>query len=124
MANFERWKIVDQLTIYQVALLIEGYDPGDFQDKTFSQWLPSYRSETSAFLTALRHAIEDESLPLHKKVYEDGFGGVIDFHSSLVHVNQLRKWLDRKGICDGFFIAPAFKSDVVENDFFSPYFAP
>jgi hypothetical protein len=123
MASLERWKIPDRLTIYQIALLMEGYDPGEFQDETFSQWHPTVRGETFAVLTALRHAIEDESLPLYKQVYEDGFGGAIDFHSSLVHVNQLRKWLDGKGICDGFFARPAFKADVVEN-YFSPYYAP
>jgi hypothetical protein len=38
-------------------------------------------------------------------------------------VNQLRKWLHGKGIRGGFFAAPAFKADVVEN-YFSPYYAP
>jgi hypothetical protein len=123
MASLERWKIPDRLTIYQIALLMEGYDPGDFLDQTFSQWHPTVRSETSAVLTALRHAIEDDSLPLCKIVYENGFGGTIDFDSSLVEVNQLRKWLEGKGIRSGFFAAPALKADVVEN-LFSPYHAP
>ena len=32
MASLERWKIVDRFTIYQIALLVEGYDPADFED--------------------------------------------------------------------------------------------
>jgi hypothetical protein len=123
MANLERWKIPDRLTIYQIALLLEGYDPGDFLDQTFNQWDWAVRSETSAVLTALRHAIEDNSLPLYKLVRENDFGETIDFDSSLVEVSQLRKWLDRKGIRGGFFATPASKPDIVEN-FFSPYYAP
>jgi len=123
MASLENWKIPDRLTIYQIALLMEGYDPGDFQDEAFNRWHPQARSETSAMLTALRHAIEDGSLPLYKVVYENGFDGAIDFDSSLVQVDQLRKWLVGKGVRNRFFAPPAFEADVVENCF-SPYYTP
>jgi hypothetical protein len=69
MAGMERWKIVEQFTIYQVALLLEGRDPGDFEEDAFSEWDPSVRREISPVVTALRHAIADESLVLHKAVY-------------------------------------------------------
>ena len=120
MADMKRWRIVEQFTIYQIALLIEGYDPGEYEELAFSEWSFSVRSETSPVLTALRHAFEDESLALHKTVYYEDGG--INFNLSLVHVDQLRKWLGGKGIPGGFF-APDFKAAAVENPF-GRFYAP
>jgi hypothetical protein len=121
MADLDRWKIVEQFTIYQIALLIEGYDPADFEDRDFNQWSSQVRSEIAPMLTALKHSIEDESLPLHKSFYDED--GRFDVYSSLVHVNQLRTWLAEKGMYRKFFSAPASKAAAVDNPF-SPFYAP
>jgi hypothetical protein len=36
MADLDRWKIVEQFTIYQIALLTAGYDPAEFE-----RWRPN-----------------------------------------------------------------------------------
>jgi hypothetical protein len=121
MAGMERWKIVEQFTVYQIALLLEGRDPSDFEDYAFVEWDSRVRREISAVVTALRHAIAEESLVLHKPVYYGD--GDIDFNLSLVHVDQLRKWLAKKGITGEFFIPPDFKARTIENPF-GRYYAP
>ena len=31
MDRIDRWKLADELTAYQIALLIAGYDPAEFE---------------------------------------------------------------------------------------------
>lgn len=120
MSGLDRWRILDQLTIYQVALLIEGYDPAGFADVAYSRWNSSVRNKIAPVLTALRHAVEDGSLPLHK-VCEGDFGER-DLQSSLVHVDKIREWLVGKRIHAGIFAAPALQAQL--DNSFGRYYAP
>ncbi len=33
MHRIDRWKLADELNVYQIALLIAGYDPSEFSDE-------------------------------------------------------------------------------------------
>ncbi len=84
-----------QFTICQVALLVERYDPADFEGVQFFEWHSAVKAQVLPTLKALQHSVEDESLPLHKAEYES-FG--IYFDSSLIHVDQLGFWFESVGI--------------------------
>lgn len=86
MANLERWRIVKQFTIYQIALLMTERDPADFEDLLFQNWPKEARHEVLPIISALQHSIEDEQLPFHKAVYGESYGDGIDFYSSLIDV--------------------------------------
>jgi hypothetical protein len=32
MDRIDRWKLADELTAYQIALLVAGYDPAEFEE--------------------------------------------------------------------------------------------
>jgi len=115
MTDLERWRIVKQFTIFQIALLISGYDPTDSDDVPFDKWMEEARYKTGPMLKALEQAIEDGTLPLHKTVRSDDGG--IDFRFSLVHVKELKVWLTGEGVRDGYFIAPpsAVEADEIKN---------
>jgi hypothetical protein len=113
MSDFKRWKIVDQFTIYQIALLVEGHDPAEFEGVSDYNWREDIRIATAPMLTALCRAIGDGSLRLHSRVVEDEDSEILSFDASLVHVNDLRKWLASKGISDAFFMPAAV--EVAEN---------
>lgn len=115
MAGRERWRIVKQLTIYQVALLIEGYNPASFDGLRFFQWHVQDRSKVLPIVNALRQSVDDGSLPVHKVVYEDENLREIDFHFSLFHVDQILKWLEGLGVYDGFFRVVDFSIKKVED---------
>ncbi len=123
MTDLERWKIVKQFTIFQIVLLISGYDPTDSDDFPFSRWTEEARHKTLPMLKALEQAIEDGTLPLHKTVRTED--GAIDFRFSLVHVKELKAWLTVVGVRDGYFIAPAsaMEADEIE-DHRGRYYAP
>lgn len=38
MDRINRWKLADELTAYQIALLIAGYDPSEFDDTQQNAW--------------------------------------------------------------------------------------
>lgn len=122
MASLERWRIVKHFTIYQIALLMTERDPADFEDLLFQDWSKETRHEVLPIISALRHSIEDERLPLHKEVYGESYGDGIDFYSSLVDVGQLRIWLSMAGVAGGFFHVPAPR-DRVEDKYSSFYAA-
>ena len=121
MASLERWRIVKQFTIYQIALLMTERDPADFEDLSFEDWSKETRHEVLPIISALQHSIEDERLALHRAVYLESYGDGIDFYSSLVDVGQLRIWLSMAGVAGGFFHAPAPRDRV--EDKYSPFYA-
>jgi hypothetical protein len=125
VSDRERWRYVHILTIYQIALLMEGYNPSEFGGVSHYNWQPKVREEIAAISTALRNAIDDESLSLHRKVYHDGFGGDIDYELSLVHVDDLQDWMRRINLHDSFF-RPAKQAPDIEyplGDFYAPKLA-
>lgn len=125
MSDREKWRYVHTLNIYQIALLIEGFDPSEFDSDSSDQWNWDAQKKTTPLLIALRNAVDDESLPLHRKVYRDEFGCGIAHESSLVHVDDLRTWMQRIGLHDSFF-RPAKQTADIEyplGKFYAPKLA-
>lgn len=125
MSDREKWRYVHTLTIYQIALLIEGFDPSEFDCSSSDGWRWDAQKKTTPLLIALRNAIDDESLPLRRKVSRDELGYNIVYESSLVHVDDLQNWMRRIGLHDSFFRPPKQAPDI-ENpfgDFYAPKLA-
>ena len=38
MQKIDRWKLADELSIYQIVLLLAGYDPSEFEMDHNSEW--------------------------------------------------------------------------------------
>ena len=56
MDRIDRWKLADELTVFQIALLIVGYDPSEFEDDQHDKWPQETRLEISPFLNAIKNA--------------------------------------------------------------------
>ena len=47
MDPIERWKLADELTVYQIAFLIAGYDPAKFEQDQSHQWPDQVKQDIS-----------------------------------------------------------------------------
>ena len=71
MDRIDRWKLADELTVYQIALLISGYDPAEFEDDRADHWPKEVSRDISPFLNAIKNAARSEKLKFTPVRYEN-----------------------------------------------------
>jgi hypothetical protein len=54
MDRMERWKLADEWNVYQIALLIAGYDPSEFEDESYHRWPEEVKREVSLYLNSIK----------------------------------------------------------------------
>jgi len=112
MDEFDYWRLCDELSIHQAALLIAGISPSSEAGANCANWKTEerpmgYEAAKSAVRNALRrelimgeivpendYDINGQPYPMH--------GTVCIFHS-LVDVDSLKSWLISRGFNQGFF---------------------
>jgi hypothetical protein len=110
--GFDFWRLCDELTVVQAALLIAGCDPSRAQDYV-ERWVPEkrpkgYDAAKTAIANVLRRGgIEGDLAPEYEyDINQNIIGeiaGSVDLHRSRVVVNSLRNWLFVRGFRVGFF---------------------
>jgi len=149
MEAFDYWRLCDELSVIQAALLIVDEDPSNSQEYVLSWESPNRPSGFSAALAALTHAIlagrlkatirrsswergwNEEPEP-DENVGTDGRGIQIvykadpSWSTTTVAVDDLREWLRGRGLKTGFFFAE--ENDCVDylnrdNENYSPKLA-
>lgn len=107
MHGIDFWRLADELTIIQAALLICGYDPTDLQGDVNCND-KNYPDGYVAIKHALTSAAKSEVLGSREtKVYCDRDSDYyIDDDLALLNVDELKKWLLSKGIRKHFFFFP------------------
>jgi hypothetical protein len=68
MDKINCWKLADELTAYQVALLIAGYDPSEFEGAQPYRWPDQVKQDISPFINAIKNAAQSGTLvivPVH-----------------------------------------------------------
>lgn len=112
MEALDYWRLCDELTITQAALLVCGVDPSECQDYV-ENWQASdrpvgYDAAKMAISTALKNGDIQGSLDTYKEEDEAwaAFTGrtKVDLVKSHVEVASLRKWLKKRGFNTGFFL--------------------
>ena len=114
MDSIDYWRLCDELTIVQAALLIADEDPssGSAYAETWpvEQRPNGYEAARTALANALlRGTIDGHLVP--KKDYDingnecGDLPDTVDVHSSRVSVESLRRWLIERGFTSGFFFA-------------------
>lgn len=110
MEELEHWRLCDELTVAQAALLIAGYDPAQHLLVMYEDVFERPEKFTAA-LTALTHAIFGGRLPATLCNFSDpdwGFDtGETDWDKTTVFVEDLKDWLRSRGIESGFFFPQA-----------------
>ena len=115
LSVLDLWRLCDQLTIVQAALLLSGHDPSHLQDSVESQSSRNRPDGYEAAKAAITRALSLELVKGERKeipTYDydghlDGTQfGTIDVGTSLVDVDSLRNWLSvNKMITTGFFFS-------------------
>lgn len=125
MQGLDFWRLCDEMSIVQAALLIAGNDPSS--DAEYVEgWAPEkrpkgYAAAKTAISNALRRgAIKGQLVP-HFECDINGnlcgaIEGLIDVQSSQIEVESLRAWLSGRGLRTGFF----FPEKAIAQDYLDP----
>jgi hypothetical protein len=112
LSPIDYWRLCDELTISQAALLLIGEDPGrdaaHVESWQIEQRPQGYEAVKAALQAAVkRRAIKGAIKPepdegdTGKEVGE--IPGNLDAHKTLLDVESLRIWLRSRGVTSGFF---------------------
>jgi hypothetical protein len=127
MDTIERWKLADELTVYQIALLIAGYDPAEFVRDYHDQWPEHIRQDISPYLSAVKNAARSGRLSLTAVKYENTYASDdTDWAESTVNIDSLCDWLKARNFHDGFFVSTAGQVEKIadqSNEFHAPKLA-
>lgn len=124
MDRVNRWKLADELTVYQIALLIAGYDPSEFERDQEPYWPDEVRQDISPFLNAVKNAARSGKIETTIVRYEGyGNGDDINWNDSTVNVDSLCEWMRRRNFQDGFFLEQHAAVDKV-SDKSGQFYAP
>ena len=112
LPGLDYWRLCDQLSIVQAALLIAGSDPSSEQSYV-EGWKPhlrptGYEAAKAAISNSLyKGAIKGVYIPVFDiDIHGTRIApieGSIDIHESKVEVDSLRNWLAGRGFSKGFF---------------------
>lgn len=128
MESLNRWKLLDELNVFQISLLLAGRDPAPLERVPYSEWSDEIVDAVAPYLTSLKSAIQTGRLDtlFQPWTYDNED---IDWTRTLVDVWTLRVWLGKKGMHDTFFDLPpldfglTLDLDDASSPFYSPKFA-
>lgn len=123
MDRIDKWKLADELNVYQIALLIAEYDPGEFERDGYDQWPDEVKSEISPYLHALKNAARRKKFDFFEVRYEDND---MDWYNSLINIEGFCVWLQSRNFVDGFFIQNRDEVDRLSDksgEFYAPKLA-
>lgn len=119
MESLDYWRLCEELTIKQAALLVAGKDPGS-EFAYVTQWdtherPEGYEAAKTAISNALRRGqIKGQLVPIYDTDINGreigAIEGSIDIAQSRIEVESLRAWLRGRGLRTGFFF-PIATSD-------------
>lgn len=124
MENFDYWRLCDDLSIFQAALLIIGEDPSGnncYAENWEMHKRPrGYEAAKSALINALQSGSIEGNL--HFEYLRDmngavvGDTGEVDIETSIISVESLKAFLKTRGINSGFF----FPSNIDRRNYLDP----
>ena len=121
MNGLDLWRLCDELSVFQAAILTAGGDPGDFENGSRQKPL-GFEAAQNAISNALRRgSIEGNVVPMTRggideEIYQIAIPDTVDIYSSRVELESLRKWLSSRGLSDGFF----FPNSSRRHDYLDP----
>lgn len=116
MESLDYWRLCDELSIVQAALLLVGHDPAGEVGGAVENWKrherpDGYEAAKTAITNALRLGVIKGTIT---PIYQRDFQGIefqvtdsVDVVASRLNVDSLRHWLQMRGINTGFFFPMA-----------------
>jgi hypothetical protein len=102
MEPLDYWRLCDELSVVQAALLIVGEDPSRFQEQIDHMDEQSRPVGYGAAKFALTNAIKNQQLPANIVGYYDDPSDP-SWHLTVITFEDVRVWLRSRGIKTGFF---------------------
>ncbi len=131
MESIDCWRLCDEMSIIQAALLIAGKDPSTLQIHRLSpdEYPTGYRAALTAICNAAREGtISAKIVPESKR---DAFldcwfdiEGTVDADLSIISVSSLKEFLRQRGVHKGFFFPDDRTADPDYMSPSNPYYAP
>jgi hypothetical protein len=112
MEGLDYWRLCDELSIINAALLIASEDPGHsaahVENWDFDKRPVGYEAAKAAIVSAIRNELLKGALAPRYVYNENGFAtdailGTVDLNESYVDVASLKEWLASRGFRSGFF---------------------
>ena len=121
MEGLDYWRLCDELSVDEAALLIAGWDPSAYSEYADVEGIPvGYQAAKTAISNALqRGAIKGQVVPLYRYDFDGNREKIvhpIDPSNSRIEVDALRTWLAGRGLKTGFF----FPETIVAQDYLDP----
>jgi hypothetical protein len=127
MDRISSWKLADELTVYQIALLIAGYDPSEFERDQPHMWPIEVTQNISPYLNAIKNAARSKKLDFTAVYFEGNYNSdQLDWENSTVNIQSLYDWLRLRNFADGFFVPAGTEVDklaYVSGEFYAPKLA-
>ena len=126
MDKIDRWKLADELTVYQISLLIAGYDPSEFEKDQTHLWPDEVKKDISPFSNAIRNAARAGNMKLTEVHNENNYSDSLDWAASTINIDSLCDWMRQRNFRDGFFIGGVIEVDRfadASGNFYAPKLA-
>jgi hypothetical protein len=110
--DFDYWRLCDELSVFQAALLTVGINPSDdegayCENHAIHERPHGYEAAKTAISNALKKGYLGGSLVPQYNYDDQGYAnaaeGTVDIEKSTVDVDSLIAWLDCRGLKNGFF---------------------
>jgi hypothetical protein len=125
MQSIDFWKLCDELSVVQAALLVAGYNPSEYQtveSEPLNRQPMGYDGAKHALISGVRSGTIEGHLKLEDSG-DAGWDSYVYNHHSVVNVESLKEWLILKNVIRHFFFFPEVKiSEFLDKD--HPRYSP
>lgn len=124
MSRINRWKMADHLNVFQISLLMAGYDPSVYEDVRFENWDDEVKIEINPYITAIKNAVIGESIKCVREYDSWGNEQLINWYMSIIDIKSMTQWLKAQGVHDEFFVVADKDETSKISDDMSEFYAP
>lgn len=122
MNGMDYWRLCDELSVVQTALLILGKDPDGIDEHIFNLDAWERPKGFNAVFTALKNAVDSEQIKARIRYSPDEY--FPDWQLTVISVTEIQKWLSSRSVRTGFFFS---NNNDEERDYLdkkSSFYAP
>jgi hypothetical protein len=115
------WRLASTLNVYEIALLLKGYNPADYADIDPGNWPNEVRRQTYGLQKAIQSAVESDSIEANFARDENGN---INWSLASIYLRSVERWMINKNYYSEFLNQSGSSYPSTLSDRHSPYFAP
>ena len=126
MDQIARWKLAEELTVYQIALLLAGYNPSEFSIDRYDDWDDQVKKDIAPFVTSIRHAVSSDKIAATIARYGQYGDEGVDWDTTTISIASLCEWLISRNYHDGYFVYEEAQVDKLADplgEFYAPKLA-